>query len=490
MNKGYESIVKPQFNLLSKKDIQYIHTNALKILKEIGVRVDHDEGEKLLLEHDCQKLENGAISLPVDLVETCLKSIPSEIQIFNQKGKDAMLLGGRNNYFGTGTDLLKTYDLRTGEYRLTVLQDVANAAIVSDYCKEVDFVSTMGLPSDVHQNLSYIENVKTLLYNTTKPIFFTAAGKEDLEVIFKMASEVAGGRENLQEKPFMIHYSEPTAPLSHTYGAVQKLFLCADEKLPICYVPGDILGASCPVTLAGGITQAIAEALSGIVLHQLRNKGSPIISGFGVVPLDMRTAIFCYGAPEFRLTNSAFADMLHYYNIPMWSTVGADTFSLDPQAGFEHGFGTLMAALDGAHLIHDIGYMGQGLLSNPAAIVMSNEIIGSVRRILRGFKLNDDKIGLETIKKVTSGSSGSFLSEVHTLNHFRKEFWMPQLSNRLDYETWIKEGKKSYTDLLIAKTLEILETHRPEPLAENVRYAIETLLKEVYPKLKNIRFKA
>jgi len=489
VNTDYESIAKPHFNLLSKKDIHYIHSNALKILEEIGVKVAHNEGEKLLLEHGCKKLENGAISLPGDLVEKCLKSVPSEIHIFNQKGEEAMVLGGRNNYFGTGTDLIKTYDVRTGEYRLTVLQDVANAAIVSDYCKEVDFVSTFGLPSDIHKNLSYIENVKTLLYNTTKPIFFTAAGKEDLEVIIKMASIVAGGRENLQEKPFLIHYSEPTPPLLHSYGAVQKLFLCADEKIPICYVPGDILGASCPVTLIGGITQGIAEALSGIVLHQLRNKnGSPIISGFGVVTLDMRTAIFSYGAPEFRLTNSAFADMFHYYNIPMWSTVGTDAFTLDPQAGFEHGLGTLLSALDGANLIHDIGYLGQGLLSNPAAIVMSNEIISSVRRILRGFKLNENKIGLKTIKKV--GPSGSFLSEEHTLKHFREEIWLPKLSNRLDYETWIKEGKKSYADLLIAKTLEILETHKPELLPENVQESIERILTEAYAKLKNMKFRA
>jgi len=102
VNTDYESIAKPHFNLLSKKDIQYIHTNALKILEEIGVKVAHKEGEKLLLEHGCKQLENGAISFPVELVEKCLKSVPSEIHIFNQKGEEAMILGGRNNYFGTG----------------------------------------------------------------------------------------------------------------------------------------------------------------------------------------------------------------------------------------------------------------------------------------------------------------------------------------------------------------------------------------------------
>lgn len=87
---------------------------------------------------------------------------------------------------------------------------------------------------------------------------------------------------------------------------------------------------------------------------------------------------FSYGAPEFRLTNSAFADLYHYYGIPMWSTVGSDANCIDEQASMEHAFGTLMAALDVANLIHDVGYLGQGLLGNPAAIVMCDEIVSYV----------------------------------------------------------------------------------------------------------------
>jgi len=88
------------------------------------------------------------------------------------------------------------------------------------------------------------------------------------------------------------------------------------------------------------------------------------------------------------------------------------------------------------------------------------------------------------------GPSGSFLSEEHTLKHFREEIWLSKLSNRLDYETWIEKGKKSYTDLLIAKTLEIQETHKPELLSESVQESIERILTEAYTKLKNMKFKA
>ncbi|MBE9507874.1 MAG: trimethylamine methyltransferase family protein, partial [Chloroflexi bacterium] len=329
---------------------------------------------------------------------------------------------------------------------------------------------------------------KAMMENSVKPIFFTAAGQEDLTFIIEMAAAVVGGEDALREKPFLIHYSEPTAPLTHSHGAVRKVFLCAEKGIPICYTPGDSLGATTPVTLAGGIVQANAEALSGIVLHQVKAKGAPIISGFVVVPLDMRTGIFSYGAPDLRLTNSAFADIFHYYGIPMWSTVGSDAHCLDAQAAMEHAFGTLMAALDGANLIHDIGYLGQGLLGNPAAIVMCNEIISYVKRIIRGFDISREKIGVEVIQK--AGPGGSFLSQRHTANHFRQELWQPQFSNRDTPKTWMGKGSKSYEETVAQKALDILETYQPEPLPEDVRRKINEIARKAEGELADVQFVA
>jgi trimethylamine--corrinoid protein Co-methyltransferase len=360
-----------------------------------------------------------------------------------------------------GTDLIKTCDLKTGEVRPSRLQDVVNAARVADYCQEVNFVASFGLPGDVPTNSMYTECAKAMMENSTKPIFFTAGGLEDLAFIVEMAAAVAGGEDELRERPFLIHYSEPTAPLSHSHNAVRKVFFCAERGVPICYTPGDILGASTPVTLAGGIVQANAEALSGIVLHQVKAKGAPIITGFVLAPLDMRKGTICYGAPEFRLTNSAFADIFHYYGLPIWSTVGSDAQVLDAQAAMEHAFGTLMAALDGANLIHDVGYLGQGLLSNPAAIVMCNEIIGYVKRIIRGFDLTRDKIGLDVIRQV--GPGGHYLTQMQTKTHVLEEIWQPALLNRDSPDPWLRRGSPRYQDVVTQRAIEILETHQPRP---------------------------
>jgi trimethylamine--corrinoid protein Co-methyltransferase len=327
-----------------------------------------------------------------------------------------------------------------------------------------------------------------MIENSVKSVFFTAAGKEDLEYIISLAEIVTGGEDELKSKPFLIHYSEPTAPMSHSYGAINKLFLCAQKEIPICYTPADLLGGTAPVTLAGGIVQANAEALSGIVLHQLKNKGAPIISGFGVVPLDMKSAVISYGAPELRLTNSAFADIFHHYNIPMWSTVGSDSHCLDQQAAMEHAFATLLAAMDGANLIHDIGYLGQGLVGNPVSIVMCNEIISYVKRFLRGFDIGRDMMAIDVIRQV--GPRGDYLTHKHTLEHFRNELWRPQFINRDAPESWINKGSKTYGDRIKAHTLKVLDTHKVKPLDQEIQLRLDKILMEAERDLKDINFRA
>jgi trimethylamine--corrinoid protein Co-methyltransferase len=486
MNSGFKTQCRPSYRLLTEEQIGEIHRASLEILETVGVRLLHEGAVALLRDAGCRVKGDNIVQIPNWLVEECIRSAPSRITMYSRDGAEAMRLEGRNIHFGLGTDLISTQDLETGETRPTRLQDVINAARVADYCDEIDFIASFGLPSDVPTNSMYVECARAMMENSNKPIFFTAGGEEDLAVIIEMAAVVAGGEEALREKPFLIHYSEPTAPLTHSYNAVRKVFLCADKGIPINYTPGDVVGASTPVTLAGATVQANAEALSGIVLHQVRAKGAPIISGFVAAPLDMKKGTICYGAPDFRLTNSAFADIFHHYGLPIWSTVGSDAHCLDGQAAMEHAFSTLMAALDGANLIHDVGYLGQGLLSNPASIVMCSEIISYVRRIIRGFDLSREKLAVDVIRQV--GPGGHFLTQMHTKTHFQEEIWQAKYLNRDSPDPWAKKGGPSYEEVVTQKARDILETYQPRALPEPVRQRLAEIAGRAEGELANIQF--
>ena len=146
-------------------------------------------------------------------------------------------------------------------------------------------------------------------------------------------------------------------------------------------------------------------------------------------------------SPEYRLALSACADLYHHYGIPVWGTAGcSDANALDEQAAMEWAFSILMAALDGANLVHDIGYLGQGTIGSPASIVTCSEIISYVKRITRGFELSQERIGMEVIRRV--GPGGNSCAEEHTRNFLRQEHWRPTFANRHNSEVWLMKGGK------------------------------------------------
>jgi trimethylamine--corrinoid protein Co-methyltransferase len=487
MDRGFRSQCVSSYRFLTQDQIKAIHRASLEILEVVGIRVKNNEAVGLLENAGCQVEEGNVVHIPEGLVEKCIRSAPSHINVYNRKGEEAMCLGKNKSYFGLGTDLLKTYDLETGELRASCLQDVINAARVADYCEQIDFMASYALPQDVPTNVMYIECFRAMVENSIKPIFFTAAGQDDLTVICEMAAAVNGGEDRLLEKPFLIHYAETTSPLTHSHSGIEKLFLCADRGIPVTYTQGMLAGASGPATLAGAVALANAEALSGVVLHQIRKQGAPIISGLAVVPMDMRTLIFSYGAPEYRLTDAAYADLYHYYGLPMWGTAGcSDSHCLDQQAAAEAAITILMSALSGANLIHDVGYLGQGLIGNPAAIVMCDELIGYVRRMLRGFEISGETIPIDLIHRV--GPGGNYLTEEHTLKHHRQEFWLPDLFNRDVPDRWMEKGSRTYGEAVTEKTKQILATHRSEPLPTEVSRQIRKIAKQAEKALSAVSF--
>ncbi|MBC8247637.1 MAG: trimethylamine methyltransferase family protein, partial [Deltaproteobacteria bacterium] len=169
--------------MLSDNQIKEIHYETLQLLESTGVRVMDQEGVQILIDAGCRMIGNNIVQIPNRLVEDCIRSAPSRITIYNRKGEEAMHLEGDKVHFGLGMELLETYDLETGELRSSRLHDVVDAARVADYFEEIDFVASFAHPRDVPANLSYIESFRAEVENSIKPIFFTAAGIEDLAVI-------------------------------------------------------------------------------------------------------------------------------------------------------------------------------------------------------------------------------------------------------------------------------------------------------------------
>lgn len=466
----------PRFHTLSEEKIELLHLSTLEVLRRTGASVKEPKALEILKKGGCY-INGERVRIPETLVEWALRNAPPRVTLCDREDNPAIFLEGCNIYFGTGSDTPNVIDPYTGERRTAVLQDIINVSKIVDYLDEMSFLMCAGIASDVNAEISDLFHFEAMVNNTTKPIVFTAWSLDNLKSIVSMAEVVAGGEERLKNSPFIALYTEPISPLQLAAESTEKIMYMAEKSLPIVYTPCLITGATGPVTLAGGIVQANAEILAGYVLANLINEGTPFIYGGGVGPMDMATGVWSYASPEFMLATAALSDLAKYYRIPVFGFAGcSDAKLFDQQASLESALWILIVSLHGGNLVHDVGYIESGLTTSYEQLVVSNEIAGMVRRIIRGFDISEETLALDLINSV--GPGGEYLSSAHTLRHFKKN-WFPDLLSRVPYEKWKKEGKKDLGTRAGERIKDIIENHVPKPLPEDVRAELQSIVQSM-----------
>lgn len=465
----------PRLTMLTDEHCRIIHRASLEILRRTGVRVYHPEALDILESAGAAVSDETLVHIPPGLVEWALTRPPSRIALC-ERGTDqpSLLLEGQKVHFGPGSDCLNYLDPGSGEHRRFTKQDVLDCIQLVDALPELDFCMSMGIPADLEGDNPYRWQFAAMLRNTTKPIVFVCDDRADTEAITAMAAAAAGSEEQLRMNPTLLLYSEPTTPLKHSETATGKLLFMAEQSLPIVHSPAPMMGGTAPVTMAGGLALGNAEVLSSLVIHQLKNPGAPFVYGSGLHHLDMKTTISVYSAPEFETARIAVAELGRFYNLPTWGYAGhSDSCTMDEQAAADAAFSVLTSFLAGSNLVHDVGYLEAGLTTSPEMMVFTAEMIGMIEHLMTGLRVDEESLALEVIHQV--GQTGDYLSTEHTLKHFR-EFWQPTLYNRQRMDDWIADGAASLGDRLKEKTLDIINTHQPPVLPDQVNHRVSTLL--------------
>jgi trimethylamine--corrinoid protein Co-methyltransferase len=378
-------------------------------------------------------------------------------------------------YYGLGTDLPNFVDLYTGEIRASVLADLENVSKIVQRSDNLDFIAPLGLASDVPQELADLEHLKALHAYCDKPAWVTATDYGNMKAIIDMAAISAGGVEKLRNNPSIGVYTEPISPLVNSKEALQKLLLCAEYGIPVTYASGIMAGATGPATLAGTIALGNAEGLAGLVMHQLKRRGSPFIYGNVCSSMDMSTMVNLYGGPEQPLMHAFTAKFGRFYDIPSYGTGGcSDSHTLDAQAGMEAVFSNFAAGLAGANLVHDNGYLGSGLVGSYEMLLFCNESIGAIKRFFKGIDISAESLALDLIHEV--GPAGEFLSDEHTLRHFRNETWHSKFMDRGQFTAWERGGKLTIYDRLNAEAKRITETAAPKLLSSRAENGYDAII--------------
>ena len=468
------SFPSPHLSVLSESQLRNLHQGALEVLRRTGIRFHHQQAVNLLRGAGAFVSDGNLVKFPASLVEDAIASVPSRIVMCDRDGEPVLFLEGKRVYFGAGSDCVFFLDYDTGEHRRFTRADLIKGYRLCDALPNIDFVMSIGIPSDVEPALAYDVQMALMLENTIKPVVFVTHNRVTCQRAIDMAAAVAGGLDALREQQHILLYTEPSTPLQQSETAIDKMLLMAEYELPVVHSPAAMMGATAPITMAGGLAVMLAEILSGLVVHQLTRRGAPFVFGAGLHHLDMKSMQIAHPSPEFELTKAAITELGQWYGIPTWGYAGnSDAKVMDEQAAVECMFAVIMAQLSGTNLVHDVGYMESGLTTSYEMIVLTDELIAMTDRYMAGIEVSDETLMLEEIDRV--GPGGNYLTTQQTLNRFR-EFWYPGLLNRSRRQEWLEAGATTMNERLNTRVRDIIAAHESKPLDPEKRKEIRRIL--------------
>lgn len=489
MHTSYGQGSRLQFRILSDKQIEELHFATLQILERTGVTFECQEAITILGNAGADVSDPNRVKIPSYMVDQALATAPKMITLYTREGEPIIVLNGLSGaHFGAKTDLREFLDPYTRKRRVSYIADIADMARLIDALPNIEWGYTSGsnltLPGVIADKVTVLQ----IMLNTSKPVICETSDVSSLREMITLCSIIAGSEEQFRKTPFFASSSEPVSPLIQGKDALEKSLFCAEKGIPNIVYGMQMAGATTPATFAGCLAIANAEVLSQLVVIQLKRAGAPVIYGSMPNIMEMRTTIYPYGAPELTLMIGALTELCHHYGLPMFGTAGTvDAGVVGVQAAAEITYQLLISALTGADLVHNAGLMYHGIVVSPELLVLANEIIDMVNVLKGGIEINDETLPLDLIERL--GPSSDYLSESHTLKHFRK-FWVPKIFDRSMVR---KEGVKDCEQLLNQRTIEILETHQPRPLSDDLVKELKKVektwfdrigLKQEYPERK------
>jgi len=465
--------------LLTQDDVEEIHLASVHVLEHVGVKVNHDRALKLLDNAGASVDYKGKIAkIPPYLVEDLVKYAPSEAFHAARDPKNDMRVGGKRVFFGPSNAM---YVVEGKKRRETTKEDLVRWTRLNDGLENVDFCNRLRA-ADVSPVVCSLYEFVAMANNTTKHLRHSLVNALVPKYLIEMASVLVGGEEELRKRPMFSFGYCATSPLIWDWDALENFSVTADYNIPAHIFSVPMNGATSPVTVAGTLVLANAETLSGIVINQLYKKGRPCIYSNGAPRcFDLRTAQALSGSPEVALIAAASAQLARYYGLPSLAWMSSDSKITDEQAAYESSLLGLIMSMSGNNIVWGVGSIESESSITFEQAVIDNDMIGALRRVMRGIDVTDDTLALDLIKKV--GIGGSYLREKHTIQYYTKEVAELRVTDRHSKEKWDKLGAKSMMERAKGRVEEILREHVPEPLDSDIQKQLAKIIKKAEKEL-------
>jgi trimethylamine--corrinoid protein Co-methyltransferase len=459
-------------SILADTEVEAIHQATLRILGEVGVVLTCEPAREMLAGAGAS-IRGKRVYFPPDLVERSVALCPRQVSIRGRNDQTLTLGDGSLHWHNLG-GASQVYEPRSDQSRPATVQDVRDSTRLLDALDGVTSITPFFTPHDVPGPLMSLAMYRHALPHTTKPL--QGPGTQtatEVRYAARMASVIGPPAEVLSLG------ISPISPLFLPDDVVEAMMETARLGIALGPLPCPTAGATAPLSMAGALAQQNAEVLASVVLAQLVRPGLPIIYCGRLAMMEPRTGGSVWGGVELGLVSAGTVQIAHYYGLPV-NVYGLSTnaHTLDIQSGYERALNSILPALAGADELSGIGEMGAGVMGSYAQMVCDNEIAASVRRLRRGFAVDEDALAVDVIGEAMD-SSRNFLAQQHTVRYLRAgEILLTQLAVRHHWDEWEKAGRKGMAERAQDKAERLLAEHEVPPLTADQERELDELMRE------------
>lgn len=444
--------ITPKIKVLSQDAIEKIHLTSLKILSEVGIRVDSVKAIKVFRSAPGVKfIDEAHLTIQSETVDWAIQSSPSTIRLYNRQGDHVMCLGEDSTRFGIGVTNLFFQNPTDGDILPFVREHMRSSVSLGNHLPSFDIISTIGIIRDVESTKADLVAVLEMAANTSKPLILLFSDQNQFLPGMVLLEQLTG---NLSEKPWVIPYFNPVTPLILNQATTDNMLTSIEHGLPIIFSNYGMAGVSTPITSAGTLALLNAELLAGLVFSQIVKPGTPIIAGSLPAFFDMKSMVDFFD-PQTMLLNLACAEMMDFYQIPHAGTSGsANGFGADLIASETLCINHLSSCLSKVGLAPFVGGSFGSKVFSPTLVVYANEVIEQSRQFAKGFRVNEETLALEEVKK--SGAGGNYISSHQTMKLFRDAYHTSSIFPRISLEKWQEMQHPDAVKYLREHTLDLL----------------------------------
>jgi trimethylamine--corrinoid protein Co-methyltransferase len=467
----------PNFQVLTEEALEIIEYNAETILEEVGVNFVNNPAALDRWRAAGAMVDGERVRIPRGLARKLISTAPSQFTQHARNPERNVVIGGKSLVLAPvyGPPFVRDMD---GGRRYATMEDFRNFVKLGYMSKWLHHSGgTVCEPTDVAVNKRHLDMLLAHMTLSDKPFMGSVTEPSRAQDSVDMC-EILFGKEFVQENTVMTSLINVNSPMTFDDVMMGAMEVYAANNQACILSPFIVGGAMAPVSVAGTLTQVLAEVLAGISYNQLIRPGAPVIFGAFVTSIDMNSGAPTFGTPEASHILYGAGQLARRLNLPFRSGGGLCGSKLpDAQAAYETA-NTLNAALMGGvnFMLHACGWLEGGLVSSYEKFVMDADQLGVLHHLAKGVMSDENAQAMDAIREV--GPGGHYLGCAHTQANFKDAFWRTNVLDYKPFETWEEEGARDTMTLANHKVKTMLATYEEPELDPAIKAALETYVAE------------